>query len=168
MGDQTLEHAKEQLRLRHMEWEDLPAFLDLVDALADYEQLPRPDANARQRLARDAFADPSLFHVLLAERADRVIAYAIWFLTYSSFLARPTLYLEDIFVLESERRRGVAEAVMRALAREAGERGCGRMEWSVLTWNTPAIALYERIGATRLEEWRTYRLTGEPLEQLAR
>ena len=146
---------------------DAPAFLALIQALADYESLPGPDADARDRLVRDALADPPRFRTLLAERRGRPVGYAVYFETYSTFLARPCLYVEDIFVLPEERRHGVGTALLRELAREAARRGCGRMEWQVLTWNTPAIAFYERFGATRLDDWRGYRLTSEQLALLA-
>lgn len=146
---------------------DVPAFLDLVDALADYEHLPRPDAGARGRMARDALAEPRRFWVLLAEQAGRAVGYAVYFETYSTFLGLPTLYVEDVFVLEGERGRGVGRALMRELAREAVWRGCGRMEWQVLTWNAPALAFYERLGAAPLAEWRSYRLTVDGFARLA-
>src|SRR5438105_2085899 len=117
--------------IRPMTKADISSFLGLIDALAQYEHLPGPDADARARLTSDALADRPLFSVLLAEREGRVVGYALHFLTYSTFLARPTLYLEDIFVLESERYRGIGHALMRALGHEAIRRGCGRIEWQV-------------------------------------
>lgn len=155
------------VHVRPMTSSDLPAFLGLVDSLADYERLRRPDAQARERLARDVLADPPRFSCLLAERAGRIVGYAAFFETYSTFLAQPTLYLEDIFVLEEERSRGLGRAFMVELAREAVRRGCGRIEWQVLTWNRPAIAFYERLEAKRLEAWHTYRLTQEEFARLA-
>lgn len=146
---------------------DVEAFLGLVDALADYERLPRPDPEARRRLAADALAQPPRFYVLLAELDGRPVGYAAYFETYSTFLARPTLYLEDIFVREEARGRGVGRALMRALAREAARRGCGRMEWLVLAWNRAAIRFYERLGASRLDGWLIYRLAADRLERLA-
>lgn len=147
--------------------DDVPAFLDLVQALADYEELPGPDADARERLTRDALADPPPFRVLLATRDGRVIGYAVYLFTYSTFLARPSLYVEDIFVLFEERGNGVGRAFMRELAREAVRRGCGRMEWTVLDWNKRAIAFYETLGGELLDDWRIVRLAGDGLIQLA-
>jgi GNAT superfamily N-acetyltransferase len=146
---------------------DLPEFLGLVDALADYERLDRPSPEARERLARDGFGERPLFQAYLAELDGRPAGYAITFFTYSSFLALPTLYLEDLFVLPDARRLGVGRAVFTFLARVAVERGCGRMEWVVLDWNQLAIDFYERLGARRLSEWYTYRLTGEALVAMA-
>ncbi|HEX9015516.1 MAG TPA: GNAT family N-acetyltransferase [Chloroflexota bacterium] len=146
---------------------DLPALLDLIQALADYEKLPGPDAEARARISRDAVADPPRFRTLLAEHDGRVIGYGLYFFTYSTFLAKPTLWVEDIFVLPWERGNGAGKAIMAALAREAVLQGCGRMEWNVLTWNAPAIALYEGIGGKILEEWRVVRMLPEAFARLA-
>ena len=149
---------------------DLPVFLDLIDALADYENLPRPAPDARERLAQDALPSngrPQRFEALLAEVGGAVVGYAVYFMTYSTFLARPTLYLEDIFVRPEARGIGAGRALFQACVREAVRRECGRMEWVVLDWNTPAIEFYERRGARRLREWHTYRLDGEALRRAA-
>lgn len=142
---------------------DVPALLDLIDALADYENLPRPDEAARRRLAADAVASPPRFEALLAEVDGRVSGYAIFFMTYSTFLARPTLYLEDLFVLPDARGRGAGAALFKACAAEAVRRECGRMEWVVLDWNTPSIEFYQRRGARQLKTWLPYRLDGAAL-----
>jgi GNAT superfamily N-acetyltransferase len=146
---------------------DAEVFLSLVDALADYEKLDRPTAEARERLVRDGFGPAPRFQPYLAELDGRAVAYAITFETYSSFLALPTLYLEDIFVLPDARRHGVGSAMFRVLAGEAVRRGCGRMEWAVLDWNQLAIDFYEKLGASRMREWYTYRLTAEQLREIA-
>ena len=146
---------------------DLPEFLGLIEALAHYEKLTPPDAEARRRLSRDALSNPPRFRALLGEHTGRVVAYAVYFETYSTFLAKPTLYLEDIFVLPEARRLGVGQALMRELAREAVRRGCGRMEWQALTWNTSAMAFYEQLGAERLDDWCSYRLTADRFALLA-
>jgi GNAT superfamily N-acetyltransferase len=135
-------------------------FVALIRALADYERLPPPDADARERLRQDAFSDRPRFEAALAVNGDgRAVGYAIWFETYSTFLAKPSMYLEDLFVLEEARGRG-AGAMLFDHVRALGERrGCGRMEWQVLDWNTPARDFYERRHARWLKEWLTYRLT---------
>jgi GNAT superfamily N-acetyltransferase len=156
-----------ELAIRAVARGDEPAFLGLVAALADYEKLERPTPEARERLVRDGFGERPLFHAYLAELDGRAVGYAIAFFTYSSFLARPTLYLEDLFVLPGARRHGIGRAVFRFLAREAVRRECGRMEWVVLDWNRPAIDFYERLGARRLTEWYTYRLAGDELRAMA-
>ncbi len=154
---------QDDLSLRPIGADDIPAFLDLIDALADYERLPRPDADARQRLGVDALAQPPRFEVQLAEVDGKTAGYALYFMTYSSFLARPTLYLEDLFVRPDVRGRGAGAALFRWCAAEAVRRGCGRMDWQVLAWNAPSIAFYERQGARSLTEWLSYRLDGEAL-----
>lgn len=145
---------------------DGEAFLALVDALADYEKLPRPDAAARIRLLRDGFGPAPRFETLLARLDGQPVGYAFYFYTYSSFLARPTLWLEDVFVVPEARGRGVGLALLRRLGREAAARECGRMEWTVLDWNHSAIGFYERLGARPLHEWTTYRLEGGALAAL--
>ncbi len=151
--------------IRRAEKEDSPAVLRLIEALADFEQLAPPDAKAQARFVADGwgnYARPR-FEAWLAEVEENgtksAVGYAITFETYSSFLARPTLYLEDLFVLPEFRRHGVGSALMRHLTATAEQRGCGRMEWVVLDWNTSAQEFYKKFNATHLTEWYTYRLT---------
>jgi GNAT superfamily N-acetyltransferase len=146
---------------------DAPALLALIDGLADYEDLPRPDAQARARFTRDLAVVPPLFRAFLAERDGRPVGYAVYFFTYSTFLARPTLYLEDVFVLPNERGNGAGRALMRAVARVAVAGDCGRLEWSVLAWNRPAMAFYESLGAAPLLEWQPWRLLPAQFARLA-
>ena len=155
------------IAVRPARGEDAPRVLELVDALADYERLPRPDPAARERLLRDGFGPAPRFDLLVGERDGMLVGYALFFETYSSFLARPTLYLEDLFVHPDHRKCGLGVALFRAVASEAVRRECGRMEWTVLTWNRLAIDFYERLGAVALEEWRTFRLTGDALGAVA-
>jgi GNAT superfamily N-acetyltransferase len=155
------------VRVRGLSAADIDTFLGLIDALADYERLARPDADARQRLTRDALADPPRFSVLLAEADAQVVGYAVYFFTYSTFLARPTLYLEDLFVGPAARGQGAGLALFRACVRDAVGNGCGRMEWQVLTWNTPSIDFYQRLGARRLEDWHGFRLDQAGLATIA-
>jgi GNAT superfamily N-acetyltransferase len=146
---------------------DTPRLLELIDGLADYENLPRPDPEARQRLAADALADPPRFRTLLAEvGAGLVVGYAIYFFTYSTFRARPSLYLEDICVLPEQRGQGAGVALFRACAREAVTVGCARMEWQVLAWNEPSIEFYKRLGARQMDDWLSFRLDGEALNSV--
>jgi GNAT superfamily N-acetyltransferase len=153
--------------VRVAEERDRSSFLGLVDALADYEKLERPSPEARDRLARDGFGECPLFTPFVAEFDGRIVGYAIIFFTYSSFLARPTLYLEDVFVLPEARGCGVGKAIFQRLAREAVRRDCGRMEWVVLDWNRLAIDFYDRLGARAMDEWVGYRLDRDQLESLA-
>lgn len=159
--------AGHNIRIRELTVDDMPAFLALIEALADYEHLAPPDDAARNRLKRDALANPPLFRALLAEANAGIAGYAVYFFTYSTFLARPTLYLEDIFVLPEKRGFGVGRALMRALAQEAQRGGCGRMEWQVLDWNTSSQAFYQKIGAQLLKEWQSFRVTEETIRALA-
>ena len=143
--------------------EDAETFLDLVQGLADYERLPGPDADARARLVADASADPPRYELRLVEVDGRVVGYAAFFMTYSTFLARPSLFLEDLFVMPDSRGLGAGSALFDAVVTEARVRECGRMEWTALAWNAPAIAFYESRGARHLIEWHLFRLEGEAL-----
>jgi len=137
--------------------EDASSFVALVQALADYESLPAPDEAAKQRLIDDAFGDPPKYELRVAELEGDVVAYAAIFETYSTFLAKPSLYLEDLFVHPDARRRGVATAMMAHLEQLARDRGCGRFEWSVLDWNTGAQDFYKGLGAEIKDDWKLVR-----------
>jgi GNAT superfamily N-acetyltransferase len=143
---------------------DLPAVIELMRGLADFEKLPGPDEAAAARMHRDFEA--RRFSVLVAEDKGRVVGYALYFFTYSTFVGRPSLYLEDLFVLPEQRGNGVGERFMRALAAEAVEQGCGRFEWTVLEWNVRAQEFYRSLGAELLHDWRVCRLDGERLAKL--
>jgi len=146
----------------------VPALISLVEALAEYEHLPPPSPEARERLRRDALANPPRFRSLQAELDGNALGYAIYFETYSTFLALPTLYLEDIFVLPEARGQGVGGALFRECAAEAARSGCGRMEWQVLRWNDLALGFYDHLGARPLhDDWQCYRLEGEALARCA-
>lgn len=135
-------------------------FVGLIEALADYEKLPRPDTAAVARLRADAFAERPRYEAALAlDDQGRALGYAIWFDTYSSFLAKPTIYLEDLFVREEARQSGVGGLLFDHVRSLGAARGCGRMEWQVLDWNTPARTFYSRRHATWMKEWLLYRLT---------
>jgi GNAT superfamily N-acetyltransferase len=136
---------------------DGPAFIELVQALADFEKLPGPDAAARERLLADAFGEAAKYDLWVAEDGGQVVAYAVTFPTYSTFLGRPGLWLEDLFVHPDARRRGIATAMLEHLERVAIERGCGRFEWTVLDWNADAQRFYEGMGAEIMSEWRLVR-----------
>ena len=134
-------------------------FLALINALADFEKLKRPTKAAQTRLLRDAFGMKKRFSAYLAFIERKPVGYAIVFETYSSFLALPTLYLEDLFVLPEYRKQRIGLKLFRFCLKEAKRRGCGRMEWVVLDWNTNAIRFYEKLRARRLKEWLPYRIT---------
>lgn len=134
---------------------DAKVLTSLIRALARYEKLKPPDAAASRRLIADI---GGRIRVLMAEVDGVCVGYAIYLFTYSSFLARPTLYLEDIFVLPEHRRIGIGGRFFEALLREARREKCGRMEWVVLDWNAPAHRFYRKLGAKPLDDWNTYRL----------
>lgn len=145
---------------------DAEAVLSLVDALADYEKLKRPDADARKRLVSDMFSERPRIEAFLAEHDGKSVGYAFVFETYSSFLALPTLYLEDLFVLPEYRSKKIGYALFTAMVAEAHRRGCGRMEWTVLDWNQLAIDFYKKLGATHMKEWHLYRLLRPDMENI--
>ena len=149
----------ERIAVRAATREDAPAILALVVALADFEKLPPPDDAAQQRLITDAFSPRPRVEIFLAEVEEQIAGYAFVFETYSTFLALPTLYLEDLFVLPEFRGRKVGYALFTHCQQEAAKRGCGRFEWMVLDWNKHAIQFYERLGARHMSDWLLYRLT---------
>lgn len=137
---------------------DGPAYVRLVRALAEFEQLPPPDEAASARLLDDAFGPRPRYELWVAELDGEVAAYAVTFSTYSTFRGKPTLFLEDLFVDPAARRRGVARAVLARLRAEAEARGCGRFEWFVLDWNVNAQELYRSVGATPRTDWQLWRV----------
>ena len=149
---------------------DVALILDFIRGLAAYEKLSHEVEADEAKLTRTLFpatGHAPAAHCVLADCAGVPAGFAIYFFNYSTFLARPGLYLEDLFVKPEFRGRGLGKALLLHLARLANERGCGRMEWSVLDWNQPAIDFYESLGARRMREWQICRLTGESLAQYA-
>ena len=145
---------------------DLPIILRLVKSLAEYEHL------AHAVVATEATLRESLFvkraaEVVIGYAGDELAGFAVFFQTFSTFLGIPGMYLEDLFVDPKFRRQGLGEALLARLARIAVERECGRLEWSVLRWNELAIGFYQKLGARPLDDWVTYRLTGDALVRLA-
>jgi GNAT superfamily N-acetyltransferase len=147
--------APARIRIRRYVKGDAPALTALIRALAEYEKLPPPTPAAARRLLTDI---GRRIHVLLAEVEGEPVGYAIYLFTYSSFLARPTLYLEDVFVLPEHRRSGIGRRFFDALRAAASRERCARMEWIVLDWNRPAHRFYRKLGARPLEGWITYRM----------
>lgn len=146
---------------------DVPTVTRLIRALAEYEQLSHTLALDEARLRDHLFGPRPYCEVLIAEDAGTPVGYALFFPVYSTFLTRPNIYLEDLFVLPECRGRGHGKALLVALAKLAVERGCGRLEWSVLNWNEPSIGFYKSLGAVPMDEWTVYRLTGDALTKLA-
>jgi GNAT superfamily N-acetyltransferase len=156
-----------ELGIRRATTRDVPTILELIRGLAEYEKLSHEVEATAARLRRHGFGARRYFETLLCERDGEAVGFALYFFTYSTFLARPTLYLEDLFVRPDERGRGAGRALLSALAGLATKRGCGRMEWAVLDWNTPSIKFYEALGARLRRDWILTRMTGEPLRRLA-
>jgi len=149
--------------------DDIPDLLALIRGLAAYEELSHLCENTEERLHAALFAPRPHAEALLARdtTSGEALGFALYFFTYSTFLGKPSLYLEDLFVQPAQRRRGIGRALLTRLAGLASERGCGRFEWSVLDWNTPAQEFYRSLGASILPDWRIVRMTAAEMRQLA-
>ena len=146
---------------------DLPVILEFIQGLADYERLRDRCIATEEKLRSTLFSDRPAAEVIIARTGGEPVGFALFFHNYSTFLAQRGIFLEDLFVKPEARDRGVGRALLAALARIAIDRGCGRLEWSVLDWNETAIAFYRKIGAQAMDEWTTFRLTGDSLHELA-
>ena len=155
------------LNIRPVTPEDVQVLFNLIKALAEYEQLGDQVVGNPSKLKKHLFGEKPCIEAVLAEWSGETAGFALFFPNYSTFLTQPGLYLEDLFVLPEYRRRGIAKAIFIYLAKLALQRGNGRFEWSVLDWNKPAIAFYEKMGAEILSEWRTCRISGEALLELS-
>jgi GNAT superfamily N-acetyltransferase len=147
---------------------DVPTILEMIRGLAEYEKLSHAVSATEEELTRTLFGAQPAAEVLLAFQDDSCQGFALFFQNYSTFLARPGLYLEDLFVKPEARGNGLGLALLKELARIAVERGCGRVEWSVLDWNEPSIRFYKKLGAVPMDEWTTFRLTGDAITNLAK
>jgi GNAT superfamily N-acetyltransferase len=147
--------------------DDVPTIFSLIAGLAEYERLSHELVGTEDLLRDHLFGARRYAEVILAEAGGRAVGFALFFHNYSTFLTRPGIYLEDLFVLPDERGRGYGKALLTALGRLAVERGCGRLEWSVLNWNEPSIQFYRSLGAVGLDEWTVNRVTGDALQRLA-
>jgi GNAT superfamily N-acetyltransferase len=154
------------LNLRTAIAEDAEAMFGLILALADYEHLSHEVTGSVEELKLHLFGEQRYAEAIVAEIDQTMVGMALFFYNYSTFLTRPGIYLEDLFVLPDYRSRGIGKALLSHLAQRAIAEGCGRLEWSVLDWNEPAIAFYHRIGAEILPDWRTCRVSGNALSQL--
>ena len=160
--------ARRALVIRRGTERDVPTILKLIRGLAKYERLAHEMEATPARVRAHGFGRRRYFETIICRRGGKPVGFALYFFTYSTFLARPTLYLEDLFVLPEDRGTGAGKALLRALARIAVRRGCGRLEWAVLDWNRPAIGFYKRLGAKLRRQGILTRLTGAPLRRLAR
>src|SRR5256885_15708955 len=146
---------------------DVPLILQFIRDLADYERLADRVVATEEMLRRTLFGSPGFAEVLIAEEDGAPAGFALFFHNYSTFLGQPGIYLEDLFVREEMRGRGIGKSLLARLARIARERACGRVEWAVLDWNAPSIAFYRSIGAVSLDDWMIMRVTGEAMNALA-
>lgn len=145
---------------------DIPVILQFIRDLALYEKLEDKVMATEEDLRRTLFANPRFAEVIFADVDGQAAGFALFFHNYSTFLGQPGIYLEDLFVKTEMRGRGIGKALLAHLARLASERGCGRLEWAVLDWNTPSINFYKNLGAVPLSDWIVFRLSGDALERL--
>ena len=153
--------------LRPAQIDDTTAIFELIKALAEYEKLSHAVAGSAEALQEHLFGSHPYIEAIVAEWDGKAVGFALYFYNYSTFLTKPGIYLEDLFVLPEYRRQGIGKAIFKYLAQLAVERDCGRLEWSVLDWNEPAIAFYRQMGAKILEDWRICRVTDTALTHLA-
>ena len=146
---------------------DVPIILELIRALATYERAPNEVTATEEGLVDVLFGKKPAAEVLLAFEGNRAVGFAVYFYNFSTWLGRPGLYLEDLFVSPEDRGKGYGRALLVRLAQIARDRGCGRMEWAVLDWNEPAVKFYRKLGANPMHEWTVFRLTGDEIAKLA-
>ncbi|MDC0151956.1 GNAT family N-acetyltransferase [Deltaproteobacteria bacterium] len=158
---------KTDFEIRQAEEEDVPEILELIKALAEFENLSKEVVATEELLKITLFGINSPAEVQIAYDKNNTLGFALYFRSFSTFLGRPGIYLEDLYVRENARGKGVGEALLRRLAQRTREIGGGRLEWAVLNWNEPAIGFYQKMGAAPLDEWTTYRVTGKNLQELA-
>lgn len=156
------------LNLRFATADDVATILGFIKELAEYEKLSHQVVGDEEQLLQTLFGERPAAEVIIADFGGTPAGFALFFHNYSTFLARPGLYLEDLYVRPELRGRGIGKRLLSRLAEVAVERGCGRFEWSVLDWNEPAIRFYENLGAEPMDGWTIFRVTGEALESLAR
>ncbi len=160
-------NTEENFEIRPARVEDVAIILRLIRDLATYERAPDEVTATEERLADVLFGEKPVAEVLLAFEGKSPVGFAVYFYNFSTWLARPGLYLEDLFVKPEKRGKGYGRALLVELAKIARDRGCGRMEWAVLDWNEPAIKFYRALGAKPMHEWTVFRLTREEIARLA-
>jgi GNAT superfamily N-acetyltransferase len=154
------------LNIRKATANDIPLILEFIRELAEYERAPEEAVATPEDLWRDGFSGEPRFYVEIAEWDGEPAGFALWFFNYSTWQGKPGLYLEDLFVRPRFRRKGIGRALLVHLARVAVKKGCGRYQWQVLDWNTPAVGFYESLGAKVMKEWLTMRVSGDALRKL--
>ena len=156
-----------RLRIQRATSQDVPVILDLIRGLAEYERLSHEVAATEHGLRETLFGSRPAAEVVVCYLGEEPAGFALFFHNYSTFLGRPGIYLEDLFVDEQHRGKGFGKALLVYLARLTKERNCGRLEWAVLDWNEPSINFYKSLGARSMDEWNVFRLTGETLDRVA-
>ncbi|ACK64267.1 GCN5-related N-acetyltransferase [Rippkaea orientalis PCC 8801] len=157
----------ETLKIRPAQPSDVSVLFTLIKALAEYEKLSHQVTGNEEALHQHLFGERPYAEAILAQWGHDCVGFALFFPNYSTFLTKPGIYLEDVFVLPNYRRRGIGKALLLYIAQLATQRGVGRLEWSVLDWNSPAIEFYQKIGADVLPDWRICRVTGQSLLNLS-
>jgi GNAT superfamily N-acetyltransferase len=157
-----------QVTIRPAREDEVPLVLQFVRELAEYEHLLHEAVATEERVRRDLFGPRPYAEVIFACLDNVPVGFALFFHNYSTFLGKPGIYLEDLFVRPSVRGKGLGKALLTWLAAEAVKRDCGRLEWAVLDWNEPSIQFYKGLGAKAMEEWTGFRLTGDALTELAK
>jgi GNAT superfamily N-acetyltransferase len=160
--------VERQFLIRAATPDDAGELMRLIRALAEYEKLSDMCVGTPEMLRESLFGARPSCEALIAERGGRSVGFALFFTTFSTFLCKPGLYLEDLFVEPSHRGAGIGKALLRRLAALALERGCGRFEWRVLDWNEPSIRFYKSLGATIMPEWELVRMTQPEIASLAK
>lgn len=155
-----------ELIIRNASEEDVPLILDFIRQLARYERLEQDVVATEEILRTTLFGNPRFAEVIIGEANGEPVAFALFFHNFSTFVGRPGIYLEDLFVRSEYRGRGYGRAMFARLAQIAKERNCARLEWAVLNWNEPAIGFYQNLGAIPMTQWTVYRLKGAKLEEL--
>jgi len=154
-------------RIRPAGVDDVPVILELIRDLATYERAPDEVTATEEQLVDVLFGERRAAEVLLAFEGESPVGFAVYFYNFSTWLGRPGLYLEDLFVKPEKRGKGYGRALLVELGKIARDRGCGRMEWAVLNWNAPAIKFYRALGATPMDQWTVFRLTRDEIVRLA-
>jgi GNAT superfamily N-acetyltransferase len=161
-------NTPDNFKIRPARVEDVPVILQLVRDLATYERAPHEVIATEEQLADVLFGERAAAEVLLAFEGESAIGFAVFFHNFSTWLGRPGVYLEDLFVKPENRGKGYGRALLVELAKIAMDRGCGRLEWAVLDWNEPAMKFYRALGAKPMDEWTVFRLTRDGIERLAK
>jgi len=156
-----------RITLRFATEDDVPLILDFIRQLAEFEKLSHEVVTDEETLRASLFSERQVAEVVIAYRDDKAAGFALFFHNFSTFLGKPGIYLEDLFVVPSQRSHGIGGILLSFLAKLAADRGCGRLELSVLLWNEEAIRFYNRLGATAINEWTVLRIAGKKLEKLA-